>query len=160
MKLRTKALRAFAAQLAEESSFEEGMYFISDALKKFIPAERASIFIYNAKEGRLESRHADGGVDPISIPSDIGLIGECIRSKKSVLENEPYGNPNFLADIDMQTGFYTQNVLSTPVFNTQEEIIAVLQLLNRKGGFSRKERTLIELFSETVRSYIEQNTQH
>lgn len=157
MKSRYLLLQDFTKQLREQPPLLEGMRCISDNLKKFIPADRASIFIYNAKESRLWSSHADD-VEPITIPSDIGLIGQCIRTKKSILENEPYDNTSFLADIDMQTGYYTQNALSAPVFNSKNEIIAVLQLLNKKGGFSREDRNFIDAFAQRVSAYIEQNT--
>ena len=156
MKTRSQQLNDFAKELHEQPTFIAGMHYVSEYLKKFIPADRASIFIYNAKERRLWSTHADK-IESITIPSDMGLAGQCIQTKDTVLENEPYGNSNFLAEVDMQTGYYTQNILSTPIFNSKKEIIAVLQLLNKSGGFTKEDKSLISSFAKKLTVYMEEN---
>ena len=156
MKTRAQQLNDFAKELHEQPTFIAGMHYVSEYLKKFIPADRASIFIYNAKERRLWSTHADK-IESITIPSDMGLIGQCIHTKDTVLENEPYGNDNFMADVDMQTGYYTQNTLSTPIFDSKENIIAVLQLLNKSGGFTKEDKSFISYFAKKLSPYMEEN---
>ena len=157
MKTRGQQLNDFAKELHGQTTFIEGMHYVSAYLKKHIPADRASIFIYDTKNNRLWSTHADQ-IERITIPSDMGLIGQCLQSKATVLENEPYGNTNFMADVDMQTGYYTQNTLSTPIFDTQKEIIAVLQLLNKKGGFTKEDKNYIGYFAQKLAPYIEANS--
>ena len=156
MKTRSQQLNDFAKVLHEQPTFIAGMNYVSEYLKKFIPADRASIFIYNAKERRLWSTHADK-IESITIPSDMGLAGQCIQTKDTVLENEPYGNSNFLAEVDMQTGYYTQNILSTPIFNSKKEIVAVLQLLNKSGGFTKEDKSFINSFAKKLTVYMEEN---
>ena len=156
MKTRGQELKDFTKKLSYFATFNETMQSVSTFLKKHIPADRASIFIYDAKTDRLWSAHADN-VDEINVPADMGLIGLSLKNKEIILENEPYGNSHFLADVDMQTGYYTQNTLSVPVFNTQKEIIAVLQLLNKRGGFTKADKHFIDVFTQKLSPYIEEN---
>ena len=150
----SKKIADFKRSLLEKATLQEGIHAISDFLKKVTLAERASIFIYDQNEDQLWTLHADES-EKIIIPFDIGLAGLTVSTERAILENDPYDNPNFLSDIDMRTGYYTQNVLTAPIFNIKEQIIGVIQLLNREGGFSKKERHFLEHFSKHISKYIE-----
>ena len=148
--------RAKVFQTLADMSLSEGLDFLSRYLKESIHADRASIFIYCPKEERLWTLHADQS-EKIEIPFDIGIVGQTLRTKNPVLENDPYDNPNFLADVDMQTGYYTQNVLTAPILNTKHDVLAIIQLLNREGGFSKKDRELLVTFARQIVPFIEKN---
>ena len=145
---------SFDKEVLNNASHVDGLNYIATYAKSLVGAERCSIFIYNRKEDKLSTTLADRE-EKIIIPYDIGIVGETIRIKKTIIENEPYNNPNFLADVDMQTGYYTQNILTAPIFNTQREVIGALQLLNKKDGFGRKDVTTVSSFAESISSFIE-----
>jgi len=148
-------LADFGKNLLDKTSLAEGLDYISMNAKSMIGAERCSIFIYNQEENELWTTLADGA-EKIVIPYDIGICGQTIRVGKPIIENEPYDNSNFLSDIDMQTGYYTQNVLTAPIFDSRREIIGVLQLLNKEGGFHKKDVERISSFSDHVSRFIEE----
>jgi signal transduction protein with GAF and PtsI domain len=149
-----KKLSNFGKTLLEKTSLDEGLLFISSNAKDIIGADRCSIFIYDRDLDQLWTKFADG-VEKIVIPYDIGIVGQTIKLQKPILENDAYDNPNFLADVDMQTGYYTQNILTSPIFNSKREIIGVLQLLNKDGGFNKKDMEFITFFAHYVSGFIE-----
>ena len=154
MQKTNRQLTGFDKDLLNKASRLDGLHYIAAHAKSMVGAERCSIFVYNEKENELSTTLADG-TEKIIIPYDIGIVGETIRVKRAIIENEPYDNPNFLADVDMQTGYYTQNILTAPIFNAQKEVIGTLQLLNKKDGFGRKDVTTISSFAKSISSFIE-----
>ena len=151
-----KQLTGFAKNLLNKNSLIDGLSYIASNANEIVGAERCSIFIYDATENILWTTHADG-VEKIVIPSDMGIVGQTIRLRKPIIENDAYDNANFLSDIDMQTGYYTQNILTAPIFNSQREIVGVLELLNKADGFSGDDAEFLTFFSHYISGFIELN---
>ncbi len=154
MKNKYLQLSNFGKNLLSKTSLIEGLHFISKNAKEIISSDRCSIFIYNIEENELWTTLSDG-VEKIVIPFDMGIVGHTIKVGKSIMENDPYDNPNFLSDVDMETGYYTQNLLTAPIFNSKREIVGVLQLLNKDGGFDKKDVEFITFFSHYISGFIE-----
>ncbi len=144
----------FGKNLLSKASLMEGIPYISQSAKKLIGAERCSIFIYNPNKNELWTTLSDG-VEKIVVSSEKGLVGQTIKEAKPITENDAYSNPNFLSDIDSETGYFTKNILTAPVFNSQRKIVGVLQLLNKRGGFDKKDVEFIVFFSHYVSGFIE-----
>ncbi len=149
-----KELIVFSKELVNTESLLEGLHCISKNSGSIMKAERCSIFIYDEHKNELWTTLADGA-GKIIIPSDVGIVGDTLRLKKVILENEPYNNPNFLSDIDMGTGYYTQNLLTAPIFNSKRHVVGVLELLNKENGFSREDSEFITFFSHYISGFIE-----
>jgi len=150
----SEQLISFSKELNSVNNLTDGLNCISKNAKKIMSSERCSIFLYDEKNTRLWTTLSDGR-DKITIPSDIGIIGHTLRVKKALYENDPYDNPNFLSDVDMETGFYTKNLIAAPIFNSQSKIIGVLELLNRKGLYTKEDLTLIHNLAQNISSFIE-----
>ncbi|MEN8146684.1 MAG: GAF domain-containing protein [Campylobacterota bacterium] len=153
MQERSTQVTGFDKDILDKASLADGLDYISVSAKSIFGAERCSIFMYDQEENKLWTTLADG-TEKIIIPYDIGIVGQTIRVEKPIIENEPYGNANFLSDVDMQTGYYTQNILTAPIFNGQNKIIGVLQLLNKEGAFSKKDAESIASFSKSISGFI------
>lgn len=154
MKDKYKQLTSFGKNLLGKDSLSDGLLYISSSAKDITGAERCSLFMYNKQEGELSTTLADG-IEEIKLPYDMGIVGQTIQTEKPIIENHPYDNKNFLADIDMQTGYYTKNLITTPIFNSQREIIGVIELLNKDGGFKKEDMEFLSFFSHYVSGFIE-----
>ena len=154
MQGRSEKVRIFGKKLLEFESLEMGLDFISQTAKELVGADRCSIFMHNAKNDELWSMYADA-TQKITMPSDMGIVGHTIRIKKPIIDNDPYDSTYFLPDVDMQTGYYTQNILTSPIFDSKKEIVGVIELLNKKGGFSKEDMEFLSFFAHYVSGYIE-----
>jgi len=150
-----KTLARFSKEELRKSTHPDALRYIALHAKNMIDAERCSVFVYIREENKLSTILADGE-EKIILPYDMGIVGETIRIKKTIIENDPYDNPKFLADVDMQTGYYTQNILTTPIFDAQNEVIGALQLLSKKRGFTKRDAEAITSFAEEISSFITQ----
>ena len=153
MQERSTQVTGFDKNVLYKASRVDGLEYISIHAKSMFGAERCSIFMYDQEENKLWTTLADGA-EKIIVPYDIGIVGQTIRVGKPIIENEPYGNSNFLSDVDMQTGYYTQNILTAPIFNAKNKIIGVLQLLNKEGKFTKKDAERIASFSHSISGFI------
>ena len=63
-----------------------------------------------------------------------GIAGAVAQSGEAINIADAYTDPRFNQDVDRQSGFRTQSILSLPVKNQHGEVFAVAQLLNRKDG--------------------------
>ena len=147
-------LKKFGATLLEKESLDDGLSYISSTIRELIGSDRCSIFLYDLKRHELSSTLSDG-VEKIVVSSDVGLVGQTILHEKPIIENEPYGNIHFLPDIDMQTGYYTKNILTSPIFSSKREIMGVIELLNKPEGFHKKDMEFLEFFAHYISGFIE-----
>jgi len=149
-----KRLLAFSKELANVDGLVEGLKCISQNAKFIMESERCSIFLYDSRKSELWTTLADG-IDRIIIPSDIGIIGRVIKIQKVLFENEPYDNPYFLSDIDMQTGFFTKNLIAAPIFDSYGDIIGVLELLNKDTLYNKDDASFIHFLAHYISGFIE-----
>ncbi|MCF6310526.1 MAG: GAF domain-containing protein [Sulfurimonas sp.] len=144
----------FGKEILYKNSLPEGLPLISKYAKDIIGAERCSMFIYNPTKQELWTTLADG-VQRIVIPSDKGIVGETLKTKKVILENEVHSNPNFLYKIDKETGYTTSNVATAPIFNSNKDIVGVLQLINKDGGFEDRDIKYMTFFAHSLSNFID-----
>lgn len=111
---------------------------IIDIATRFINAERGSLFLVDSRTGCLRSMVAQGlTTGPLTVAVGEGIVGAVAASGEAEFLADPYSDPRFDPKVDRVTGFRTRSLLTVPVRDREERLIAVLQLLNHKtGGFS------------------------
>ena len=149
-------LAKFREFLQQEASLFDALTHISETIKSTLSAERASVLIYEREQDLLWTVVGEQK-EKIIIPYDQGIAGKVLRTGKVQLENEPYDNPNFFSEVDMQLGFYTQSILAAPIFDDQNQIIGIIELLNKPDGFTKEDREYITHFTNSISGYIEEN---
>jgi len=147
-------LAKFGQILLTKKSIPDGLPHISEYAKEVLDAQRCSIFIYDAKNEELWTTIADG-VDKITLPSNKGLVGQTLKEKKCFIENAPYSNQHFLPEVDTQTGFITQNIITAPIFDSAQEVIGVLELLNKDGDFNQEDAKFMTFFAHYISGFLE-----
>ena len=106
--------------------------YLTDLGKTIVDADRASFWKWDKRKHQLWTMSATG-VDKIAIPDNSGLVGKALRLKKTLVVNDPYSDPDFNKDIDLQTGYKTKSVLVLPVADINGDFIGALQLINKNG---------------------------
>ena len=147
-------LSEFGRELLNKKSLPEGLPHISKYVKDVIEADRCSIFINDIVKKELWTTLADG-VEKIIVPSDKGIVGHTLIARKPIIANEVYSNPHFLSEIDTETGYKTKNIVTAPIFNSQREIIGVLELLNKDGGFDNEDVKFMIFFAHYISGFLE-----
>jgi sigma-B regulation protein RsbU (phosphoserine phosphatase) len=108
---------------------------IVDIATRLINAERGSLFLVDRETGRLRSMVAQGlTTGPLTLTLGEGIVGAVAASGEAEILDDPYADSRFDPKVDQITGFRTQSLLTVPVREREGSLIAVLQLLNHRGG--------------------------
>jgi GAF domain-containing protein len=144
----------FAKKLLHKKSLPEGLPLISEYSKEIIGADRCSVFIYDDINQEFWTTISDG-VDEIIIAKDEGIVGQTMLNAEGIIENDLEMNPNFLFTVDKKTGYKTKNLITAPIFNDEKEIIGVLELLNKEGGFNDTDLKYMKFFAQTLSGFVD-----
>ncbi len=123
-----------------------------------VGAQRSTLFLIDAERGQLYSKVFSGsGIQEIRFAVDRGLAGYAARTGETVNIVDAYADPRFNREIDQQTGFRTQALLTMPIRNKDGNIIGVVQVLNKVGGgeFTANDVDELEAFSSLMAISIE-----
>lgn len=150
-------LAAFGRKLLNQTSLIDGLPLISEYAKEVIKADRCSIFIYDTAQHELWTTLSDG-IEKIIVDSKKGIVGHTLAQKKPLIVNDPYSHEHFLADVDKSSGYVTKNIITAPIFNSKRQIIGILQLLNKEGGFDNEDMKFMIFFAHYVSGFLELTT--
>lgn len=119
-------------------------------------SERSTLFIYDKERNLLSSKIAQGLDEKISISLDEGIAGHSGKNRTRVIENDAYANPLFNSAIDMQSGFKTKQLLVVPIIGKFDNLLGVLQVLNKQSGdYNENDADLLAIVAELAASVIE-----
>ena len=100
--------------------------------KVLVDADRASFWKWDKASHTLWTTAATG-TSTITIPDTTGLVGKALAEGKVITTNDPYNDPDFNHEIDIQTGYKTKSVMVLPVADINGNFIGALQLINKKA---------------------------
>jgi phosphoserine phosphatase len=106
---------------------------VETAALRVLECERLTVFMTEPLSNQLRSRLATG-VREIRTPIDRGIAGATMVSGQLINVPDVTKEPRFNPDIDRETGFQTRSLLSLPLRGIDNDIIGVLQLLNKADG--------------------------
>src|SRR5438093_11674201 len=103
---------------------------IVEHARAVVDATRGSIFLLDRDRNELWSKVAQGARE-IRSPADKGIAGHVAQTKKPLNIPDAYADPRFNPAVDKATGYHTRNMLTVPMLSTKEEVVGVLQVLNK-----------------------------
>ena len=116
--------------------------------KKSIGAERASFFIHDNIKQELTSFIVDGDKLPGILPMDRGLAAKAVKTRTEITENDCYTNPDFNRDIDKDSGYRTKSLIAVPIIDSKNEVMGVVEVLNKtEGEFDKNDSEILRAFT-------------
>ena len=134
--LQTQALHQIlevTRKLAAPFDLDTMLAEVVNAARNILNAERGTVFLYDEARDELVIRVATG-MDPIRIPADKGIVGECAQTRELINVPDCYADDRFNRDIDKQTGYRSRCMLTLPLIGYEDSLVGVLQILNKKNG--------------------------
>jgi sigma-B regulation protein RsbU (phosphoserine phosphatase) len=119
---------------------------------KHTKADRGAVFLVDKEREEIWSLVALGlEQQEIRLPWTKGIAGWVARQGETVNLRDVYADPRFEPEVDKKTGYRTQTLLCMPIRNKDNEIIGVLQLLNKSNGsFSHGDESVLGALSDHV----------
>ena len=123
--------------------------------KQITASDRASLFLYNDETKLIVSEVAQGLSEKIYIELGEGLVGKCALSKEPIIESNVDDSQSFNSDIDMTSGYITCNTLTLPILGEDDNLLGVIQLLNKElGNYDSMDVKLLSSIASLAAKYI------
>jgi phosphoserine phosphatase RsbU/P len=125
-------------------------------------AERGTVFLVDRDAGEIWSL-VGLGLDQheIRLPITKGIAGWVAMHGEVVNLEDAYTDSRFEPEVDLRLGFRTKSLLCLPIRSKNDEVIGVLQLLNKKAGpFTRANENLLAAISDHVALALENAQLH
>ncbi len=126
-------LLSYAGKIAETRELDNLLYEIATMGKLLIGADRSTVWLLNKKRETLWTKVAHG-IPTIEVPMYSGVVGESVRTGEIIVSNNPYELPYFNPEVDKNTGYKTESLLTIPLFNDIDEPLGAFQCVNKIAG--------------------------
>ncbi|XP_034233442.1 probable 3',5'-cyclic phosphodiesterase pde-5 isoform X2 [Thrips palmi] len=140
--------------------------------QRLVDADRASLFLLDARSGELYARIFDVGgeqqqqgfeagagsedslasayklhTEEIRFPMGTGIAGQVARTGEVLNIPDAYSDPRFNRSVDQLTGYRTRSILCMPIF-IRGALIGVVQMVNKRSGtFNKEDEEAFETFA-------------
>lgn len=129
-------VEAISRAIAHEHNLDRILDVVMDSTTSMLEAERCTLFLLGEDGQTLWSRFTRGGeVATIELAAGEGLAGWVAQHGRAVNVKDAYKDPRFNDTFDERTGFQTSSVLCTPLLDSRQRVLGVLQVLNSKAGY-------------------------
>jgi len=128
-----EGLLEISRAMAATADLDDLLLVITSHAAKMLDADRATLFLYDSENHVLRSRVAQG-VKEIEFPATKGIAGAVVRSGKPLNIEDAYEDSRFNREIDVQTGYRTRSLLALPLLGYDNDLVGVLEVLNKRGG--------------------------
>ena len=100
-----------------------------------LQCDRATLFVVDEDAEQLVIKVGTDVEDAhdIRIPWNVGIAGTVYKTGNTLNIPDAYQEPLFNQNVDKQTGYKTTSILCTPVRDSDDKTIAVLQAINKKS---------------------------
>ena len=106
---------------------------VVQAAKQVLDADGGTLWLYEKDRHELVMRVATG-IEPVRMPADRGIVGECVRTRALINVPDCYADPRFNREVDKRSGYVTRCLLTLPLVGHDDALVGVLQILNKRAG--------------------------
>ena len=115
------------------------------SFKKVILAERCALFLNDEAKRELYFKpvgdnDSHARLKEIRFPANAGVAGWVATNKQCLNIRNAYKDQRFNSDIDKKTGFRTRSILCHPVLSSDNSLLGVIQMVNKRKGDARELR--------------------
>lgn len=117
---------------------------ISDLAVRYTGSERATVFLYDPERDEIWSLARHGAEEKETrFSAARGVAGWVARHGESVNVLDAYADSRFAAEVDRAPGQRTRTLLAWPLTAKNGTTFAVLQLLNKREGFTEDDEQVL-----------------
>ncbi|TMW63215.1 hypothetical protein Poli38472_002156 [Pythium oligandrum] len=143
---RVKEVLGIVQDMHRDLGFSPLMFTISTRVQRLLHSDRCTLYIVDHNKNELWTLQ---GEVSIRVPISLGIAGAVVQTNATINLEDAYNDPRFNSDVDQKHGYTTRSILAMPLRNHNEEVIAVIQLINKldePGVFSSDDEELLSTF--------------
>ncbi len=148
------ALIEVASQISSSLSLDTLFERLIELTTEVLDADRGTLFLNDPETNELFSRVAMGELSrEIRFPNHLGIAGAVFISGEPVVIDDAYVDERFNREMDRKTGYRTRSILTAPVKDKLDEVVGVIQLLNKRSGvFTSDDLSMLEAITPIAAS--------
>ncbi|MGH8553198.1 MAG: PP2C family protein-serine/threonine phosphatase, partial [Methylococcales bacterium] len=132
---------------AETCDLQTLLAEIEVAACDILECDRATVFVFDSERNELYSC-VESRSDFVHIAADQGIAGVSFQSGELLNIRDAYADPRFNPSVDRETGYKTRNMLVSPLRLSNDQILGVIEVLNKhEGAFTSHDTLLLETFA-------------
>ena len=137
---RATLLLEVSRRCAQKSTLDGILEVLVEMTSNALNCDRGTLFLNDPVSGELYSRVAQGNLArEIRVLNSAGIVGAVFQSGEPALIEDAYADERFNSSVDERTGYRTQTIICVPVRTMSDEIIGVMQNLNKREGLFTEE---------------------
>ncbi len=142
---RATLLLEVSRRCAQKSTLDGILQVLVEMTSNALNCDRGTLFLNDPVSGELYSRVAQGNLArEIRVLNSAGIVGAVFQSGEPALIEDAYADERFNSSVDERTGYRTQTIICVPVRTMSDEIIGVMQNLNKRDGlFTAEDLSLL-----------------
>ena len=146
-------MRGYAASMNTNSLINT----IRSASQQLLNCERATVFIRETDCMVVKAQGIEHEIPVgIKVPLGKGIIGFVAQTGQTENIEDVYEDPRFNQEIDAITGYRTKSMLCMPVLDSNGQVIAALQMINKRlERFNQEDEENLEIFVEMASSVLQ-----
>ncbi len=134
--VRLRTLADIARALSARLSLDELLSLILDRLTRALDADRAMLFLAVEDSDELAAKVVmDGELREFRIQTGQGIAGWVAATGRGVNVKDVYRDSRFDPTWDHENDYRTGSMLCQPVFDSAGDLVAVVQVLNKRQGY-------------------------
>ena len=132
---------------------DEVLSLIMKNISRLLDAEAWSLLLLDREREELVFKEVIGEkkteLEGKRMPIDKGVVGWTVKNKKPAIVTDPYEDKRFFQNIDKQTGFTTNTILSVPLLS-KGKILGIIEAINKKDKtlFNEEDLNLVSNYAE------------
>ena len=108
---------------------------IAQEATRLLNCDRSSIFLWDRARNEVEARPALGVRNAsLRLPAGEGIVGETLRTGKSISVDDAYDDPRFNQEVDRKYGYRTRNLICVPLRDAQNTIVGAFEGINQNDN--------------------------
>ena len=108
---------------------------IAHEATRLLNCDRSSIFLWDRDRNEVEARPALGVKNSsLRLPAGEGIVGETLRTGKSISVDDAYDDPRFNQEVDRKYGYRTRNLICVPLRDAQNTIVGAFEGINQNDN--------------------------
>ncbi len=155
-----KILKKLHNELTSEMDLTSILTLIVQETIKLLRADRCTLYVYDPITHELWSKVVSKlEVNEIRLKIGLGICGYVAQTREMVNVADAYSDPRFNKKIDEITNYRTQSILAIPMLNPDNQLIGVMEVINKKGEgsvFDTSDEFLISIISSISAVAIQQ----
>ena len=145
----SKLLEVFTS-ISSELELNALIPLIMNKAAEITDSDRSSFFLLDKESNELWTLFAKG-LDNEIVRTRKGIVAKVAATGKPCIINNPYQHSDFDSSVDKKTGYRTRSIISVPVFDKYQQILGVVQAINKKEGvFNEDDLHILTGFSSQI----------